>query len=92
MRGFLGLTGYYRKFIQDYGKIVSPLTKMLKKHSFHWNPLAEDAFTRLKEVMIQEPILVLPDFTKKFIFECNASGSGAVLLPFIVMHSKGRIY
>jgi hypothetical protein len=81
MRGFLGLTGYYRRFIQDYGKIAVPLTRMLKKNNFTWTPSAEAAFEHLKHVMIQAPVLALTDFTKEFAVECDASGvvNGAVL-------------
>jgi hypothetical protein len=74
MRGFLGLTGYYRRFIQDYGKIAVPLTRMLKKNNFTWTPSAEAAFEHLKHVMIQAPVLALTDFTKEFAVECDASG------------------
>lgn len=82
LRGFLGLTGYYRKFIKDYGLISKALKDMLKKGSFTWSPESESAFQALKKAMTTSPFLALPNFTKKFMIKTDAcsTGLGAMLM------------
>ncbi|XP_038695454.1 uncharacterized mitochondrial protein AtMg00860-like [Tripterygium wilfordii] len=87
LRGFLGLIGYYRKFVPGYGKICQPLYQLTKKNGFVWTNDATVAFEKLKEVMTSSQVSALPGFNIPFIVECDGSGNGIGA----VLQQKGRL-
>nr|GEZ65273.1 putative reverse transcriptase domain-containing protein [Tanacetum cinerariifolium] len=83
IRQFLGLEGYYRRFIEGFSKIAKPMTKLTqKKVKFEWGDKQEAAFQLLKQKLCSAPILALPEGSEDFIVYCDASnkGLGAVLM------------
>jgi hypothetical protein len=86
LRGFLGLTGYYRKFVKNYRNIAAPLTTLVKKNSFTWTPATAQDFQTLKMAMCTTSVLALPNFTKIVVLECETSGKGID----VVLMQEGR--
>jgi hypothetical protein len=87
IRSFLGLVGYYRRFIPDFckiakpmtdfSKIAKPMTELLKKEiKFHWDEKCEEAFHTLRKLLTTAPVLTQPDVTKPFDVYCDPSGTG----------------
>uniref|UniRef100_A0A5S6Q0Y0 RNA-directed DNA polymerase n=1 Tax=Trichuris muris TaxID=70415 RepID=A0A5S6Q0Y0_TRIMR len=77
LRQFLGLASYYRRFVKNFAAIAAPLHRLLRKDSkWVWNQDCEQAFQQLKRNLLSAPVLRLPDFTKTFILDVDASGEG----------------
>jgi hypothetical protein len=88
IRSFLGLAGYYRRFIPDFSRIMKPMTKLLKKGvKFVWSEACEKAFHTLRQHLTSAPVLVQPDNSKPFEVFCDAPGTG---LGFVLMQ-EGRV-
>ncbi|KAL8105263.1 hypothetical protein AgCh_029162 [Apium graveolens] len=87
VRSFLGLVGYYRRFVKDFSKIATPLTMLTRKNQkFEWSAECEDSFQELKQRLVTAPVLVLQDDQGNFVIFSDAShkGLGCVLMQ----HSK----
>lgn len=76
VRSFLGLAGYYRRFIHHYAAIAGPLSDLLRKDAFIWTDIEQHAFDSLKHKLGSTPVLTLPDFSQEFHVETDASGHG----------------
>jgi hypothetical protein len=82
VQGFLGFGNFYRRFIRHFSEIAKPMNDLLKKdQSFEWTRECQNSFKELKKRFTKEPVLAMPDHTKPFQIECDASkyASGAVL-------------
>jgi hypothetical protein len=80
---FLGLAGYYRRFIPNFSKITKPMTQLFKKEAkFKWSPQCEEAFLTLKKLLTTALVLAQPDIEKSFDVYCDASSMdiGGVLM------------
>ena len=83
IRSFLGLAGYYRRFIEDFSRLAAPMTKLTRKEvKFKWNDSCETAFQELKWRLTSAPILVVPERRQEYSVYCDASkdGLGCVLM------------
>ena len=83
VRSFLGLAGYYRRFVKGFFVIASPLTKLLRKEvKFEWTYNCQDSFEQLKEMLVEAPILMQPTPGKEYSLNSDASriGMGCVLM------------
>ena len=81
-QAFMGFCNYYRRFIKDYSRIARPLFDLTKKdHEWNWTKECQDSFDQLKKLFTERPLLAMPDTTKQFRVECDASdyATGAVL-------------
>ncbi|TYJ97514.1 ty3-gypsy retrotransposon protein [Cucumis melo var. makuwa] len=80
---FLGLAGYYRRFVEDFSRIASPLTQLTRKGTpFVWSPACESSFQELKQKLVTAPVLTVPDGSGSFVIYSDASikGLGCVLM------------
>jgi LPS O-antigen subunit length determinant protein (WzzB/FepE family) len=77
IRTFLGMAGYYRRFIENISKISKPMTELLKNNTkFEWSEACEKGFQELKKRLTTAPVLTLPDINKDFVVYCDASRQG----------------
>ena len=83
IRSFLGLAGYYRRFIEDFSRLATPMMKLTRKEvKFEWNGRCEKAFQELKRRLTSAPILIVPERGQRYTVYCDASKAelGCVLM------------
>ncbi|KAL0544458.1 hypothetical protein IC582_019573 [Cucumis melo] len=83
VRSFLGLAGYYRRFVENFSRIATPLTQLTRKGApFIWSKACEDSFQNLKQKLVTTPVLTVPDGSGSFVIYSDASKKdlGCVLM------------
>ena len=83
VHSFLGLTGYYRRFVENFSRIASPLTQLTRKVTpFIWSPACESSFQELKKKLVTGRVFIVPDGSESFVIYSDASkkGLGCVLM------------
>jgi hypothetical protein len=83
VQSFLGLAGYYRRFILNFSKIAKPITNLLKKgNKYVWSEACDEVFKHLKKLLTTSPMLAQPDTTKSFdvYYDVSSTGLGGVLM------------
>ncbi len=91
IKSFLGLTGYYRRFIPNFSKIVAPMTRLTQMNKkFKWSDECEKRFQKLKECLISALVLALPTDNEDFTIYCNASRVG--LCCVLIQKERGIAY
>jgi hypothetical protein len=92
IKSFLGLTGYYRNYVQGYSRLVVPLFELTKKDvAFVWNSNCHQAFEALKRALVAAPVLVRPDFRKPFCLD-HYNNRGLFCDPNIITNNKERSF
>jgi hypothetical protein len=96
IKSFIGMAGYYRRFIEGFSKIGRPMTALLaKKVEFKWSPACQKSFETLKEKLTTSPVLILPDFHKSFYvyYDASYTGLGCVLMQegIVVAYSSRQL-
>jgi hypothetical protein len=93
---FLGLAGYYRRFIDGFSKIAKPMTSLLEKgREFKWDEKCQDSFDQLKKRLMSPPVLVMPDLQKEIDIYCDACGQclGCVLMQegYVIAYASRQL-
>ncbi|KAK9107482.1 hypothetical protein Syun_023493 [Stephania yunnanensis] len=89
IQSFLGLAGYYRRFVKDFSKIASPMTKLTQKDvKFQWSEECDESFAQLKKLLTTAPVLILPEVGKGFMEYTDVSRMG---LGCVLMQEKGTV-
>ena len=93
VRSFLGLVGYYRDHVRAFAEISAPLTDLLKKEKaehIQWSEAQERVYSLLKEYLLLEPVMKLPDLSKPFVLQTDSSGVGVAAV--LLQENDGKLY